>query len=951
MKKILPFTLLFALLIPSTVCRAQAAYNNPVIGQSAPDPTVIQTSNGYYLYATEDTRNVPIFHSYDLIHWVFKGTAFTDATRPKFVSGGGIWAPDINYINGKYVMYYSMSVWGGETTCGIGIATADKPEGPFTDRGKLFISSEIGVQNSIDPCFFEDGGKKYLFWGSFRGIYAIELSADGFSLKGTKQQIAGTAFEATCIHKRGSYFYLFASWGSCCEGLNSTYKTVVGRATSLLGPYYNKAGTNMMSNGLTDVIVGNASFKGVGHNARIVQDRVGNDWILYHGFATSAPNQRRVFLDRVTWDANNWPVVSGGEPSSKANAPEPLASTPLADGTYYIQHKSSGKNVEVPGGNNSDGAKIRLWTANTATCQQWKFTRQSDGAFKLINVQSGKALDLPSGTSDNVQLQQYTDNGQTPQRWYVYDMGGGYVKIKNRASGKPMEIASNGNTDGAVVRQWDNNDSDAQRFKLIPVTAALTLNLSSSSSTNTTIGNAQDVSTGTVYLWVKDDTGKDVSRQDCNLTSSYTTVAEISIYGTITLKAPGTTTINAVRKADNVAGSLVVTVTGTVPTVLRLVIGTESTPPYGTLLGNPASTTFGKDVYLGIDGNNNAANPTWLSRAESTLTSSNTGVATINTSGTITPVNNGTTTIKAVNGGRSGTIDLTVTGTPVVPVAVTGVSVNPSTLSLEKGGTSTLIATVNPSNATNKNVTWSSSATGIATVDGSGKVTAIAKGSATITVASVENSALKANCALTVTDTQQPPLTADGRLKLKIVARKAADNPPAAAVTDPPLSVLTPNTAASTTGAGVLFINEASTDAPITRITKPGVSTPEPATYTSYEVYPAGKATVSDFGGITTFDDCTLTIKATNDGRSGLITIKVGNGGEVGINAVNIDEINIFSTDTGIAVQFKGEALIELYTVNGILIDKTQVSQFYSRDLAKGVYILRVNGKTVKFVR
>ncbi len=49
------------------------------------------------------------------------------------------------------MLYYSMSVWGGELTCGIGCATADKPEGPFTDHGKMFRSNEINVQNSIDP--------------------------------------------------------------------------------------------------------------------------------------------------------------------------------------------------------------------------------------------------------------------------------------------------------------------------------------------------------------------------------------------------------------------------------------------------------------------------------------------------------------------------------------------------------------------------------------------------------------------------------------------------------------------------------------------------------------------------------------------------------------------------------------------------------------------------------
>lgn len=125
-----------------------------------------------------------------------------------------------------------MSVWGGEWTCGIGVAVSDKPEGPFLDKGKLFQSKDIDVQNSIDQFYIEDKGKKYLFWGSFRGIYAIELGKDGLSLKpdAAKKRIAGTAFEGTYIYKKRKYYYMFASIGSCCEGIKSTYQLVVGRS-------------------------------------------------------------------------------------------------------------------------------------------------------------------------------------------------------------------------------------------------------------------------------------------------------------------------------------------------------------------------------------------------------------------------------------------------------------------------------------------------------------------------------------------------------------------------------------------------------------------------------------------------------------------------------------------------------------------------------------------------
>lgn len=299
-------------------------YSNPVIDYSLPDPSIIKGEDGYfYLYATEDIRNLPIHRSKDLVNWEFVGTAFTDATRPDFEPEGGIWAPDINKIGDKYVLYYSMSVWGGEWTCGIGCAVSDRPEGPFKDCGMMFRSNGIKVQNSIDPFYIiEDNGHKYLFWGSFRGIYAIELSEDGLSLKSGSSpvQIAGTAYEGTYIHKRGGYYYMFASIGSCCEGLKSTYTTVVGRSTSLFGPYLDKKGQSMMDNHHEILIHKNDSFVGTGHNSEIVSDNAGTDWLFYHAVSVANPDGRVLMLDKIDW-IDGWPSVEGNSPSVKSEKP------------------------------------------------------------------------------------------------------------------------------------------------------------------------------------------------------------------------------------------------------------------------------------------------------------------------------------------------------------------------------------------------------------------------------------------------------------------------------------------------------------------------------------------------------------------------------------------------------------------------------------------------------
>ena len=90
-----------------------------------------------------------------------------------------------------------------------------------------------------------------------------------------------------------------------------------------------------------------------------------------------------------------------------------------------------------------------------------------------------------------------------------------------------------------------------------------------------------------------------------------------------------------------------------------------------------------------------------------------------------------------------------VVSTVEVAVSVTGVSLDSAAKALTVGGTATLTATITPANATDQNVTWSSSDTGVATVDSTGKVTAVSTGTATIT-ATTEDGGKTASCTVTV---------------------------------------------------------------------------------------------------------------------------------------------------------------------------------------------------------
>lgn len=259
-----------------------------------PDPTVICADDGcFYLYATEGHGySIPIVRSSDLVNWERVGTAFNKETRPAFEPKGRLWAPDINRLKKQYLLYYSMSYWGGSETCGIGVATGQTARRVLSrTTGLCSAATRIGVFNSIDPEFVREKGRNYLFWGSFWGIYAVELTKDGLAVKAgcEPKQIAGRAFEATYIHKRNGYYYLFASIGSCCEGLNSTYTTVVGRSRNLMGPYTDKSGKRMLDNGYEVVIRRNDRFAGPGHNSDIITDKAGDDWLLYHAVDSRDP--------------------------------------------------------------------------------------------------------------------------------------------------------------------------------------------------------------------------------------------------------------------------------------------------------------------------------------------------------------------------------------------------------------------------------------------------------------------------------------------------------------------------------------------------------------------------------------------------------------------------------------------------------------------------------------
>ena len=324
------FVLFFQFIFFLSACYGQ--YTNPVFKPCFADPTVIQAPDGYfYCYATTDNwgdgaRIVPVIRSTNLVDWTYIGDAFQ--SKPSWIGKANIWAPDINYFKGKYYLFYAYSVWG-DPNPGIGYAVSD---GPFTDKGKIFDSRDIGVPNSIDPAIFIEDDRIYLVWGSFNGIYINELSFQdqGFAIKGPKKKLAGNRFEAPYIQKNNDFYYLFLSVGSCCEGVKSSYHIVVSRSNELMGEYSDIEGNEVnddQKNAGSLVIRGNDQWAGPGHQSQMITDSNGTQWMLYHAIDKADPyfsgayTKRPLMLDPVIWE-DGWPEVNGQQPSKKVSKPD-----------------------------------------------------------------------------------------------------------------------------------------------------------------------------------------------------------------------------------------------------------------------------------------------------------------------------------------------------------------------------------------------------------------------------------------------------------------------------------------------------------------------------------------------------------------------------------------------------------------------------------------------------
>jgi arabinan endo-1,5-alpha-L-arabinosidase len=281
------------------------------------DPSMIWDGTKYYLFATGGTLNVR--RSADILTWTDAGNIL--AAVPAWVTAAlgstptDLWAPDISYFNGKFHVYYAGSTFGSNDSV-IGLATTGSlASSTWADEGLVLQSRDSDDFNAIDPNLsFDEACTPWLAFGSYwSGIRMRKMDgATGKPAAGdtTLYSLAsrnGGAIEAASVISHNGYYYLFVSFDLCCKGVDSTYRTMVGRGTHITGPYTDKAGRNMMQGAAEQLLATSGRYIGPGGGTAWKDDDT--YLYVYHYYDGDDNGAPKLQVRPITFDSTDWIVL------------------------------------------------------------------------------------------------------------------------------------------------------------------------------------------------------------------------------------------------------------------------------------------------------------------------------------------------------------------------------------------------------------------------------------------------------------------------------------------------------------------------------------------------------------------------------------------------------------------------------------------------------------------
>jgi arabinan endo-1,5-alpha-L-arabinosidase len=431
------------------------------------DPSRMVYDNGFwYLYAT-GTAGIDVKTSPDKVHWS-QGTPILGSAASK-----DYWAPDIwnGKINGRFYLFYSQPTGPfGTKAARIGVIAMESLASTIrTDLGDIVTTSANTDYNTIDPCPYYDAAanRLWLSFGSwFGGIYVMELDpATPTRILSPAVRIAGGGgfgIEASYVHYRNGWFYLFANWDLCCRGGQSTYRIVAGRSRSIYGPYLDKEGVDMRSGGGSVFLGGTAAEIGPGHFGFATNGD--SDAFTYHAYVRgSAPGPARLAERNIIWQADGWP------------RPE-FSAPPVADGNYNIRVKISGLGLAVRKESadfNQEGHIEQDALSTNRASLAWKLSSTPEGHYSIQNLATLYNLQTAGG---NRNAGDYVRQGPGALPgpadglfWRLIALADGSHQVQNVRSGRSLDDYNFLTAPLNPMWQWDWLYGENQRFFFDPL--------------------------------------------------------------------------------------------------------------------------------------------------------------------------------------------------------------------------------------------------------------------------------------------------------------------------------------------------------------------------------------------------------------------------------------------------------------------------------------------------
>jgi arabinan endo-1,5-alpha-L-arabinosidase len=294
---------------------------------AAHDPALVAGGEGedWYVFSTGEPEKgggtIQIRSSEDGRNWDYEGTLWDEipAWITEAVPGvNNLWAPEVIEHGGVYYLYYAASTWRHNNSV-IALATnttldPSDPDYEWVDRGEVVRSVPEDNFNAIDPGIVEDdSGTPWMAFGSYwSGIRMVELEwpfggladPDAEPLHIADRKAAPNAIEAPYLVKHDGWYYLFTSWGQCCQGVDSDYKIVVGRSQEVTGPYVDREGRSLLEGGGTTLLTSDGDRVGPGGQS------AADEIIAYHYYDAGADGAPRLALQPIVWSDDGWPVLS-----------------------------------------------------------------------------------------------------------------------------------------------------------------------------------------------------------------------------------------------------------------------------------------------------------------------------------------------------------------------------------------------------------------------------------------------------------------------------------------------------------------------------------------------------------------------------------------------------------------------------------------------------------------